>query len=108
MESQHQKTVTFPGTEEIEQRLEAAHDDEHFIRDLYPIIAKKLAGVRRNGPGVVTTLALAIHDYGKDYPPMMSALAMQAVSIFIDALVDDKEVVQEAKDFFKEAMQKTA
>jgi len=99
----NEKTIVLPDRKEMLKRLVAVSDESHFQERFYPILAQS-AGRELVASGVVMMLTLAIHDYTKGMPPMMAGLVHMYVPQFIDALVDDKEVAEQAKVFHKEAM----
>jgi hypothetical protein len=69
----------------------------------YPLLLKS-AGQELVAPGIIMMFALAIHDYTKDMPPIMANLLYQQIPQFIDALVKDSEIANDAKDFLKESI----
>lgn len=97
------KVITLPNHEEMLGRLLKISDETHLKEGLYPILLES-AGQTRVAGGVVITLALAIHDYTEGLPPAMANLLYKQVPDFIDALIDDKEVAEQAKKFFQEAI----
>ncbi len=97
------KRITLPEREEMLRRLVAANDEPHYQEGLYPLLLKN-AGQQRIAGGVVTMFALAIADYTKDMPGTMRSLVFMSVPDLIDALVDDKEVADEAKAFLAKAL----
>lgn len=56
--------------------------------------------------GVVMMFSLKIHDFVKSgYPESMTGILHMWVPAWIDALIDDKEVAEEAKQFHQEAVE---
>lgn len=98
-----EKVITLPAREEMLDRLKKVSDNSHMQERFYPILLKH-AGEEKVAQGVVMMLALAIHDYVEGMPPMMSNLMYMQAPQFIEALVDDKEVAQQAKTFLEEAL----
>ena len=98
-----EKTIVLPTREDMLRRLIAVRDNSHYQERFYPILLKA-AGQRRVAQGVVMMFTLAIHDYTQGLPPMMANLVYMDVPEFIDALVDDKEVAEEAKTFLEQAL----
>lgn len=98
-----EKTIVLPAREDMLRRLIAVRDIAHYRERFYPILLKD-AGQRRVAAGVVMMFTLAIHDYTQGMPPMVGNLVYMDVPEFIDALVDDKEVAQEAKTFLEQAL----
>ena len=97
------KVVVMPSSEEILKRLRSVYNDDYMAERFYPLIAQS-AGRQLVGEGVVMMLTLAIADFVRQgYPPQMEAILMMYAPMYIDALVDDKEVAKTAKRFLKEA-----
>lgn len=96
------KVVKLPNREEMLKRLLKVSDESHFQERFYPILLQS-AERELVAQGVVMMLTLAIHDYVQGMPPMMAGIVHMYVPQFIDALVDDKQVAEEAKAFHKEA-----
>ncbi|OGY24622.1 MAG: hypothetical protein A2Y57_01805 [Candidatus Woykebacteria bacterium RBG_13_40_7b] len=100
------KAVTLPSAEEIMSRLKKLDmgANDYMAERFYPLIAQE-AGRKLVARGVVMVLALKIHDFMSiGYPPVMTGILHMYVPQFIDALVDDKDVAEEAKRFHQEAM----
>ncbi|KKQ93177.1 MAG: hypothetical protein UT66_C0023G0001 [candidate division CPR2 bacterium GW2011_GWC1_39_9] len=95
------KVITLPNREEMEKRLLAVDDNSRLAERFYPLLVKH-AGQERVATGVVMMFTLAIHDYTEGMPTMMAALLHWRIDKYIDALVDDKEVAEEAKQHFVE------
>lgn len=100
------KVVTLPKRDEMLRRLVSVSDESHFQERFYPILLQS-AERELVAQGVVMMFSLAIYDYTKGMPPMMSGLVYMYVPKFIDVLVDDKEVASEAKKFLQEAIDAT-
>lgn len=98
-----EKTVTLPEKEEMLRRLVEVNDEPHFKERFYPILLKS-AGQERVAEGIVMMLSLAIHDYVVGMPPIMANLMYMQAPRFIDALVSDPEVAEQAKSFLSEAL----
>ena len=95
---QSDKVIKLPGDpQEITRRLTAVCNESSVVRKLYPQIAS-MAGQELNYQGVILTLVLAWSDFSEQYPPPLGAVLWLYVPDWIDALIDDKEVAQAAKD----------
>ena len=97
--------ITLPDHDEMLRRLVSARDNPHYQERFYPLLLQN-AGQEKVSMGVVMMFTLAIHDYGQGMPPMVTNLVMRDVPDFIDALIDDKTVAQEAKDFLEQTLSK--
>ena len=95
--------VVLPDRAEMIKRLIRVSDDAHLQERFYPILLKS-AGRELVPAGIVMMLTLAIHDYTENLPPVIASLLYMKADDFIDALVDNFEVSQQAKGFFKEAL----
>ncbi|OGJ01311.1 hypothetical protein A3I95_02330 [Candidatus Nomurabacteria bacterium RIFCSPLOWO2_02_FULL_44_12] len=84
------------------KRLLSVSNEPHFQERFYPILLESAGGELR-APGVVVMFALAIHDYTEGMPPMIEQSVYMMVPRFVDALIDDKEVAKQAKDFLASA-----
>lgn len=107
--SEQDKVVTLPSAEEIMSRLNKVEmgASDYMAKRFYPLIAQE-AGRELVAQGVVMMLTLKIHDFvSSGYPPVMSGILHMYVPQLIDALVDDKDVAEEAKRFHQEAMEAT-
>ena len=103
------KVFTLPDVQEIMKRLQSLDmgANEYMAERFYPLIAQE-AGRELVAQGIVMMLTLKIYDFtASGYPPVMSNILHMYVPQFIDALVDDKEVAEEAKRFHQEAMDAT-
>src|SRR3989344_4313266 len=98
-----EKVITLPNREEILQRLLWVSDDSDMQERFYPILLKS-AGQKRVAQGVVMMLALAIYDYVEGMPPVVANLMYIQAPQFIEALVDDPKVAEQAKTFLQEAL----
>lgn len=107
--SKQGKAVTLPDTQEIMERLKRVEmgANDYMAERFYPLIAQE-AGRELIAQGVVMMLTLKIHDFvSSGYPPVMAGILQMYVPQLIDALVDDKDVAEEAKRFHQEAMDAT-
>jgi len=98
--------IILPNKEEMLNRLIKANDNSHLQERFYPILLKS-AGKELVAQDIVMVLTLAIYDYVEGMPTIMSNLMYMQADQFIDALVDDKKVAREAKDFFKKVIEST-
>jgi hypothetical protein len=94
------KAIILPESEEMLERLMKVNDNPHAKEQLYPILMKE-AGSRLVAQGVVMILTLAIADYAKGVLPIVARRINLQFSDFIDALITDPEVAEEAKEFHK-------
>lgn len=95
------KNVVLPKQEEILERLRQVDNDDCLVERFYPLIAEE-AGCELVAEGVAMMLTLKVHDFAESYPPPMGAFLSLYVPRFIDALVDDKEVAEDAKKWLKQ------
>lgn len=93
------KVIVLPDAEEIVKRLAKVYDDE-LAQRLYAKVAQR-AGEEKVAEGVVMIFTLSIYDVCQGYPPMIQSLMFNFVPMWIDALLDDKEVAEAAKAFLK-------
>ena len=100
----NEKVVILPNEEEMLKNLLEIDDNSHLQERFYPLLTRQ-AGQEKVAEGVVLMLSLAISDYTQGMPSMLSSLMYMKLPNFIDALVDDPEVAQQAKDLFKEINQ---
>lgn len=97
------KTTVLPkDAAEIVRRLTAVCDEHNVVEKIYPTIAQH-AGAELLPQGITVMFTLAAYDFGQEYPPPMGTIIMKYVPRWIDALIDDKEVAEEAKKFLKQA-----
>ena len=80
-----EELITLPGEAEMLERLKAVSDEPHMVEGLYQNLLKN-AGQERTPQGIKLMVALAIYDYVKDLPPVMSALMNMKMEDFVDAL----------------------
>ena len=100
-----EKIIKLPEREEMLKRLISVSDNDRMQERFYPILLKN-AGEERVAMGVVMMFVLAIADYTDGMPAALSAVLMMYVPSFVDALIDDKEVAQDAKNFLEKALKK--
>ena len=94
-----EKVITLPDKDDMLKRLVMVDNDPHLVERFYPILLKN-AGQKRVAQGITMMMILAIHDYADGMPPLTSALMVMYAPKYIDALVDDVDVAQEAKNLF--------
>jgi len=107
--SKQDKVVTLPSAEEIMSRLKKVDmgAKEYMEERFFPLICQE-AGRELVAQDVVMMFTLKIYDFMQSgYPPVMTGILHMYVPQLIDALVDDKEVAEEAKRFHQEAMDTT-
>lgn len=98
------KVITLPNREEMLKRLLEVKCSSFTQQKFYPILLES-AGEKKDAVEVVSMLALAIDDYTEGLPPMISYLMYRQANHFIDALINDAEVAQQARDFLQGALQ---
>lgn len=98
-----EKVITLPDRESMLERLLKVNDHSGMQEKFYPILLES-AGQEYVAQGVVMMLALAIHDYVEGMLPVMSNLLYVQAPQFVEALVDDPEVAEQAKSFLQEAL----
>lgn len=86
---------------EIIRRLSAVNDERNMVEKLYPEIARR-SGTELLPQGIVLMFELAAYNFGKQYPPPASAIVRGFVPLWIDALIDDKKVADEAKKWLED------
>lgn len=94
------KVITLPDREIMFQRLNKVDDNSHLQERFYPLLLKN-AGEERVATGVVLMITLAIHDYSEGMPPMIQSLMFMKMEDYLQALIDDEDVLQEAIRFFQ-------
>jgi hypothetical protein len=90
------KTTKLLDSETMLKNLIKVDDNRHAIERFYPILTKQ-AGRVLNATGVIVTLELALYDYTKDLPPLCAVLLRMRMNDFIDAIIDDPEIMTETK-----------
>lgn len=100
-----EKTIVMPSKEEMMTRLKLVHSEKHVVERLYPEFLN-LAEAKATGSGVVLSLSLSIGDYckGLGNASMVEDILFQYIPNWIIALIDDKEVLKEAQDFWNSAL----
>lgn len=99
----NETVITLPSREEMIERLLKVSDVDHVQQKFYPHLLKN-AGQERVPQGVVMMLVLAISDYTAGMPAMMVNLMYMQAPKFIEALVVDAGVAEEAKALLKEVL----
>lgn len=95
------KTIELPDLDEMRRRLETVVLDNHGRQNFVPRLLEN-AGRQLVGQGVVMMIQLAIYDYTKGMPPIMSAMMQVQVKDLVIALVDDDEVKKDALDMIEQ------
>ena len=91
--------TTLPSANEILQRLAAVDDNPYTTKYLHPLIAVE-GGKKLAGTGVVIMLVNKLHDLtGADCPQAVTQQVFQILPSYIDVLIDQQNVVDEAKRF---------
>jgi hypothetical protein len=73
-----------------------------YLRERFYLLLTDQAGRQLNGVGVVIAIQLAILDYTREMPAMMSTLMDLQTDDFARAIMPDDEVVSDAKRFHAE------
>lgn len=94
--------ITLPSKEVMLERLLQVDEDVNFQMHLYPKILES-AGQQKTAMGVVLLLWTAISDCAGGVP-LIEALLLVRMHEFIDALVIDNGVAEEAKGYFEKEM----
>jgi hypothetical protein len=93
------KTAQLLDADRMLERLIAVDGNAHAQERFYPLLTKS-AGRKLNGMGVVNVIQLALYDYCQDLPAICGVLMQIQVPDLIVAIIDDDEVVNDAKQFF--------
>jgi len=95
MATEKLKVIMLPRRDEMLRRLISAFDESHAIRNFYPLLLEH-AGQEITGTGIVLMLTLAAADYTRTMPSVVTQALYTRMSAFVNALVDDDEVRNEA------------
>jgi len=95
------KIIVLPNKEKMFKRLLKVSDDDSLQKRFYPLLLQ-LAGSELVVESFVTMLRFIIDDYTKNLSLRAYSLLYGQADHFIDVLVDDAEMAQQAKDFFHE------
>jgi len=102
------KVITLPNANEMMKRLRSVCDDGGMDERFYKAHLLPNAGRELVAEGIVLMLTLSIYDFiSSGYPRIMESILHGYVPMWIDALVDDKEVAGAAKAFHQEAIDGT-
>lgn len=82
---EEEELITLPDEAEMLERLKAVSDEPHMVERFYPLLLRE-AGQQKYPEGVKLMVALAIYDYVKDLPPVMSSLMNMQLEDFVEAL----------------------
>jgi len=85
-----EEVIVLPDADEMMRRLKAVSDNPHLVERLYPLLLRE-AGQRKYKNGVELMVKLAIYDYVKDLPPVMSTLMGMREQDLIEALTRPPE-----------------
>lgn len=88
--------ATLPDADEMMRRLIAANDEPHAVEKFYPRIVSSMADRPQTGMGVVMGLHLAVADYTVGLPPIMGRLMLDSIHLYVHALLDGTEILDEA------------
>jgi len=103
------KVVTLPNEQEIVDRLKKVDigANGYMAERFYPLIAAE-AGRELVAQGIIIMLTLKIYNFTHSgYPPAMEGVLHMYVPQFVDALIDDPEVAEEAKRLHQSIMDAT-
>ena len=95
----HHNLITLPSKRTLREHLLQVDEDIHFQMHLYPKILES-AGQQKTAMSVVLLLRIAINDCAGGVPLIEAAMLVRMPE-FIDALVVDKGVAEEAKYYFE-------
>ncbi len=102
-----QTIIILPDKEEIINRLKKVEMGvyNYMTEQFYPLIAQE-GGRKLIARDVVIMLTIKIHYFVQScgYLPMMEGVLHMYVPQFIDALIDDKDVADQAKHLHQEAI----
>lgn len=93
--------ITLPGQETMRARLLQVDDNSHLQERFYPKLLAN-AGQERKPEGVVLMIVLAISDYTKGMPPFMANIMTLRAEEFIDALIMDEKMAEQAKEIYRQ------
>jgi hypothetical protein len=96
-------STTLPEYDNMQERLTRTDNNPDLISHFYPIILQS-AGREFGGSEVVDMLISAIHSYTQAMHPAMRALMLLRLDRYIEALVDNETVCQEALNHWKGVM----
>lgn len=89
-ESEKEELITLSDADEMMQRLKAINDTSHLVERFYPLLLRE-AGQQKYRTGIDLMVKLAIYDYVRDLPPVMSALMGIQEQSIIEALTRPSE-----------------
>lgn len=103
MNDQSKRVVTLPeDPQDIIRRLSTVNDEFTLVSRLYPRIAESARRELAPG-GIVNMFLLAVYDYMQEgYPPTIRARLYMSIPHWIDALIDDREVAEAAKQWLEQ------
>lgn len=88
--SEEEELIALPDADEMMRRLKAINDSPHLVENLYPLLLRE-AGQQKYRSGIDLMVKLAIYDYVKDLPPVMSTLMGMQEKQIINALTKPSE-----------------
>jgi len=98
-----QKSVKLPWQGELMHRLLAANDDPNLYEHLYPIFFRHL-GREMTADDIARMVGCAIQEYAGGMPRGVQDRLYELAPRFIDALVRDRGVADEAKRIMEETL----
>lgn len=104
-EPKKSRAIILPDANEMLRLLHTVYGGSHADQGFYPLILK-YAGTSKVAAGIVMMLVLSIDEYIKNerLPYIMYGMLNSDIPRYIDAIVDDKEVRDEAKTFYEKVV----
>ena len=100
-------TTTLPNADEMLRRLRGVDQWPALMNNFYPALLEA-AGATLNSHGVVMLLLNGTAVMDQKVDPRVSTPLYGMIPNFIDALVDDKAIASEAKNYWEELQQQFA
>jgi len=94
------KVITLPNAQEVLRRLTQAYGEKKLAQEFYPMVAQEIGDRELFGEGVLMALVQSIETYTQGYPAMIKGLLYGYIPMWLDALIDDQEARQGAKELF--------
>ncbi len=83
------RTITLPDQEELMRRLTAVNDDVDLVRGFYPIAARRGAGRKLTGEGVVVNFSQSIASYTQNR--IVGGRIRLLLKQYMEAIIDDAQ-----------------
>lgn len=97
------KIVQLLPQEDMLERLAKIDNDSHLQEKFYPLLLKH-SGEEKTAAGIVLLVSLAIYDYSQGMPPFISSTLFGKADRFVEALIDDMDTANSAKNILKNAL----